>query len=79
MFVCLLSSPTFLEHQFYALGFDIPVAVTVTFDARGYLAWNLLGIVLFFFDHYIKFGEVIGFRLFGATGLAFAIYSKFSS
>ena len=31
--------------------FDIPV--TVTLDARGYLAWALLGIILFFFDHYI--------------------------
>ena len=63
--------------------FDIPV--TVTLDARGYLAWTLLGIILFFFDHYyIISGEVIGFRLFRVTGLAFAIRpkdgdSKFSS
>ena len=29
-----------------------------------------------FFDHYIMSGEVIGFRLFRATGLAFAIRPK---
>ena len=29
-----------------------------------------------FFDHYITSGEVIGFRLFRATGLAFAIRPK---
>ena len=29
-----------------------------------------------FFDHYIKIGEVIGFSLFRATGLAFAIRPK---
>ena len=50
--------------------------VTATLDARGHLAWTSLGIILFFFDHYIISGEVIGFRLFRATGLAFAIRPK---
>ena len=36
----------------YALVLDIPV--TATLDARAYLAWSLLGIILFFFDHYIQ-------------------------
>ena len=37
--------------------------------------WFGLYWVLFsFFDHHIKIGEVIGFRLFRATGLAFAIH-----
>ena len=30
-------------------------------------------VLFYFFDHYIISGEVIGFRLFRATGLAFAI------
>ena len=39
--------------------------------------WLGLYWVLFsFFDHYIISGEVIGFRLFRATGLAFAIRPK---
>ena len=32
--------------------------------------------VFSFFDHYIYVGEVIGFRLFRAMGLAFAIRPK---
>ena len=36
---------------FSSLLFDIPV--TATLDARGYLAWTLLGLFSFF-DHYIQ-------------------------
>ena len=39
----------------YALVFNIPV--TAMLDARGYLAWTLLGIILFFFDLIFKVTE----------------------
>ena len=41
-----------------------------TLDARGYLAWTLLGIIFFLRSLYIKLAK---FKLFRAT------YSKFSS
>ena len=44
-------------------------------DARGCLAWASLGIILFLRSLYYE-GEGIGFRLFRATGLAFAIRPK---
>ena len=47
-----------------------------THDARGYLAWTLLGNVIFFLRSLYYKGEVIGVRLFRATGLAFAIRPK---
>ena len=37
---------------------------------------GLYWVLFSFFDHYIKRGEVIDFRLFRATGLAFAIRPK---
>ena len=42
-----------------------------TFDARGYLVYFIGG--FFFLRSLYLIGEVIGFRLFRATGLAFAI------
>ena len=60
----LLRSVQFSSAQFssaqpfwsiYALGFDIPV--TATLDARGYLAWTLLGNFIFLRSLYSKFSS----------------------
>ena len=42
--------------------------ISATLDARGHLAWTLLGIIFFLRSLHYK-GEVIGFRLFRATEL----------
>ena len=41
-----------------------------------YWVLHVLHVVSSYFDHYIKIGEVIGFGLFRATGLPFAIRPK---
>ena len=59
---CTFSSTTFSSVQFSLMLVGVWLG----------LHW----VLFYFFDHYIKFGEVIGFRLFRATGLAFAIRPK---
>ena len=72
VFVCSISSPSFP-------GVSKHFGLTFLSWLRLMLVGIWLGLywVLFsYFDHYIISGEVIGFRLFRATGLAFAIRPK---
>ena len=63
--------PPFWEHLHILVGhFSI-----ATHDARAYLVWTLSGIIFFLRSLYYE-GEGIGFKLFRATGLAFAIRPK---